>query len=158
MLDFPLFADNPLLSPFICESCRVYWLHRTGFLISTQRHLYLIIVFPFSTLHVALFSPSLFCHVMLNAPPSIHPPRALRCLIWHFWLRNRGNVTPFVFLSYLVHIIVLYLYSVSILYYQHFLLTRHLPKITKISILSSLTTKYPLHFYLLYLDRLSHGS
>jgi len=46
---------------------------------------------------------------------------------------------PFVLsiLSYLVHVIVLYLYSASILYYQHLLLTGHLPEITKILILSS---------------------
>ena len=70
------------------------------------------------------------------------------------------DVMPFVFLvlSYLVHITILYLYSTSILYYWHLLLTGHLPKITEISILSSLTAKYPLHFYLLYLDRLSHSS
>jgi len=48
----------------------------------------------------------------------------------------------FLVLSYLVYIIVLYLYSASILYYQHLLLTGHLPEITKISILSSLTAKY----------------
>jgi len=67
---------------------------------------------------------------------------------------------PFVFLvlSYLVRITILYLYSVSILYYRHLLLTRHLSEITEILILSSLTAKYPLHFYLLYSDRLSHGS
>jgi len=75
--DFPLFADNPLLSPFICESCRVYWLHQTGFLISLQCCLHLIIVFPFSTLHIALLFLSLFHCVMLNVPPSICPPRAL---------------------------------------------------------------------------------
>jgi len=82
--DFPLFADNPLLSPFIHESYCVYWLHQTGFLVSSQRRLHLIIIFPFSTLYIALFSPSLFRHVMLNAPPSIHPPWALRHLIWCF--------------------------------------------------------------------------
>ena len=70
---------------------------------------------------------------------------------------------PFVFfvLSYLVRIIVLYLYSASILYYQHLPLTGlpYLPEITEISILSSLTAKYPsAHFHLLYSDRLSHGS
>jgi len=50
----------------------------------------------------------------------------------------------FLVLSYLVRIIVLYLYSASILYHQHFLLTGHLhlPKITKILILTSLTAKY----------------
>jgi len=67
----------------------------------------------------------------------------------------------FLVLSYLVHIIVLYLYSASILYYRHFPLTghSHLPEITKISILSSLTAKYlSARFHLLYLDRLSHGS
>ena len=69
---------------------------------------------------------------------------------------------PFIFfvLSYLVRIIVLYLYSTSILYYRHLLLTRHpyLPEITEISILSSLTAKYlSAHFHLLYSDRLSHG-
>jgi len=82
--DFPLFANNPLLDPFVYESCRVYWLYWTGFLPASQRHLTLIIVFPFSTLRVALFSPSLFRRVLLNAPPSISPPRALRCLIRRF--------------------------------------------------------------------------
>ena len=70
---------------------------------------------------------------------------------------------PFIFfvLSYLVRIIILYLYSASILYYQHLPLTGHLylPEITEISILSSLTAKYlSVRFHLLYSDRLSHGS
>jgi len=51
-------------------------------------------------------------------------------------------------LSYLVRIIILYLYSASILYYQHLLLTGHLPKITKILILSSLILSISLHFIL----------
>ena len=83
-LDFPLFADNPLLDPFVCESHRVYWLYRTGYLPSSQRRLHLIIIFPFSTLYIALFSPSLFHRVMLNVPPSIHPSQALRHLIQCF--------------------------------------------------------------------------
>jgi len=82
--NFPLFADNPLLDPFVRESRRVYWLHRTAFLPASQRRLTLICVFPFSTLRVALFSPSLFRRVLLNAPPSIRPPRALRRLIRRF--------------------------------------------------------------------------
>ena len=92
--DFPLFMHNPLLSPFVHESHCVYWLHQTSFLPASQCCPHLIIVFPFSILHVALFSPSLFHHVMLNGPPSIHPPRALQHLIQYFWCRNRGNVTP----------------------------------------------------------------
>jgi hypothetical protein len=81
----------------------------------------------------------------------------------NFDLETGVMLRPFIFfvLSYLVRIIVLYLYSVSILYYQHLPLTRHpyLPEITEILILSSLTAKYlSAHFYLLYLDRLSHGS
>ena len=77
---------------------------------------------------------------------------------------SRGKLLrPFIFfvLSYLVRIIVLYLYSASILYYQHLPLTGlpYLPEITEISILSSLTTKYlSARFYLIYSDRLSHGS
>ena len=63
-----------------------------------------------------------------------------------FDLETGVMLRPFIFfvLSYLVRIIVLYLYSVSILYYRHLPLTGHpyLPEITEISILSSLTAKY----------------
>jgi len=81
----------------------------------------------------------------------------------NFDLETGVMLHPFVFfvLSYLVRIIILYLYSASILYYQHLPLTRHLylPEITEISILSSLTAKYlSVHFCLLYSDRLSHSS
>jgi len=62
----------------------------------------------------------------------------------------RYVLCPFclVILSYLVHIIILYLYSAFILYYQHLLLTGHLPKITKISILSSFMLSISPHFIL----------
>jgi len=60
------------------------------------------------------------------------------------------TVTPFclVILSYLVRVIILYLYSTSILYYQHLLLTRHLPEITEISILSSYMLSIPCTYLL----------
>ena len=64
--------------------------------------------------------------------------------------RSRENVMPFVLsiLSYLVHVIILYLYSASILYYWHLPLTGHLPKITEILILSGFTLSISLHFIL----------
>ena len=53
-----------------------------------------------------------------------------------------------VILSYLVYVIILYLYSASILYYWHLLLTGHLPEITKISILSSFMLSIPCAYLL----------
>jgi len=53
-----------------------------------------------------------------------------------------------VILSYLVRVIILYLYSTSILYYRHLPLTGHLPEITKISILNSFTLTIPCAYLL----------
>jgi hypothetical protein len=83
--DCSLFADNPLLSLFVRESPCTYWLHYTLFLVTHQCHIHhLIIIFSFSTLCVASFTPFLTCYRLSDAPPTIHLPAELCHLLRHF--------------------------------------------------------------------------
>lgn len=83
-MDYTVLTHNPLLSVFNRERPRTYWLHQTLFLPSGRRPYHLIVIFPHSTLRVALFQPFVTRYSLQSAPPSIRPPTNLRRLLRRF--------------------------------------------------------------------------